>query len=252
MLDLLRDVAAEVITPRFRALTDDQVTEKNPGDLVTIADHESEQLITAALLAAHPGAVVLGEEAAASDPGLLQRFVTAEHGFTVDPVDGTKNFVHGSPDHAVMVAETRAGEVVRSWIWQPQHEAAYVAERGAGAWLNGEPLGLTTRPGAPYRTARRKWVGAELDGLGALALSWACCGVDYPRLVEGEARALVYNHSKPWDHLPGSLLLAEAGGHVGFLDGSPYDARIAGPGIIAAPDQDTYDAVVAAIPKLVE
>ncbi|WP_275693324.1 inositol monophosphatase family protein [Nocardioides sp. TF02-7] len=89
--------------PRFRSLQTDQVSEKNPGDLVTVADHESEQLLTEALTAAYPDAVVLGEEAHAEDPGLLDRFNTADHGFTVDPVDGTKNFVNGSPDHAVMI-----------------------------------------------------------------------------------------------------------------------------------------------------
>lgn len=247
MLDLLKDVAAEVITPRFRALADHHVTEKNPGDLVTIADHESEELITTALTAAYPGAVVLGEEAEANDPDLLARFAAADHGFTVDPVDGTKNFVHGSPDHAVMVAETRAGHVVRGWIWQPQHRAAYVAERGAGAWLNGEPLRVTANDGAPYLTARRAWVGRELPGLGVLGLSWACCGVDYPHLIAGRARALIYSRSKPWDHLPGSLLLTEAGGHLGFLDGSDFDMRKSGPGLVAAPDRTTYDAVVAAL-----
>ena len=86
---------------------------------------------------------MLGEEATSRDPGLLDRFRAADHAFTIDPVDGTKNFVRGSPDHAVMVAEIRGGETVRSWIWQPQHRVAYVAERGGGAWRDGQRL---TRP----------------------------------------------------------------------------------------------------------
>lgn len=250
MLELMQEVAEQVINPRFRDLAEDQVSEKNPGDLVTVADHESEVLITEALTAAYPGAVVLGEEAHAKDPGLLDRFNAAEHAFTVDPVDGTKNFVHGSPDHAVMIGEARSGEVVRGWIWQPQHGAAYVAERGAGAFRNGERLTMASPAGEgppPYRTARRSWVGRELPGLGVLELTWACCGVDYPHLVAGDARALVYNHSKPWDHLPGALLVREAGGHVGGLDGTPFAARGLGGGLVSAPDRATYDSVVAAL-----
>ena len=155
MLELMQDVAEQVINPRFRTLQDHQVSEKNPGDLVTVADHESEVLLTAALTAAYPDAVVLGEEAHANDPTLLDRYNEAEHAFTVDPVDGTKNFVNGSPDHAVMIGEVRAGEVVRGWIWQPQHEAAYVAERGAGAFLNGERLTMAGAVGRGRVRLRR-------------------------------------------------------------------------------------------------
>jgi fructose-1,6-bisphosphatase/inositol monophosphatase family enzyme len=247
VLRLMQDVAEQVINPRFRTLADHQVSEKNPGDLVTVADHESEVLLTKALSEAYPDAVVLGEEAYAHDPTLLDRYNVAAHAFAVDPVDGTKNFVNGSPDHAVMIGELRFGEVVRGWIWQPQHEAAYVAERGAGAYLNGERLTMTAAGEAPYRTARRAWVGRELPGLGVLELTWACCGVDYPHLIAGDARALVYNHSKPWDHLPGSLLVQESGGWIGGNDGRPFDPQGSGGGLVSAPDRATYDAVVAAL-----
>ncbi|HJQ05649.1 MAG TPA: inositol monophosphatase [Nocardioides sp.] len=247
VLALLQDVAAKVITPRFRALADAEVSEKNPGDLVTIADHESEALITESLQAAYPDALILGEEAMAADPTLIERFAAAEHAFTVDPVDGTKNFVHGSPDHAVMVGEVLRGEIVRGWIWQPQHEAAYVAERGAGATLNGEPLRVADPGDAPYRTARRHWVGRDLPGLGTLELTWACCGVDYPRLIAGEAHVLLYSRSMPWDHLPGALILTEAGGTIGTHDGSPLNPQGLEGGLVAAPDRATYDAVVTSL-----
>ena len=126
-----------------------------------------------------------------------------------------------------MVAELRGGEVVRSWIWQPQHGTAYVAERGLGAWRNGERL---VRPpvGDALRgvTSRRRWIGRALDGCAPLELTWVCCGVDYPKLVEGEADYLLYSGTKPWDHAPGSLLLAEAGAFLGTFDG----AAATGPG----------------------
>ncbi|WP_148615959.1 inositol monophosphatase family protein [Nocardioides rubriscoriae] len=205
VLALLQEVAAEVVDPRFRSLRRGEVTSKRrPGDLVTVADREAEVLITAALRGSHPDAVVLGEEAVAADPSLLRGWAHAPHVFTVDPVDGTRNFVQGSPDHAVMVAELRDGVVVRSWIWQPQHRTAYVAERGAGAWRDGVRLD-TTRTAHPSRSR-----------------TGSCCGVDYPRLATGEAGWGVWFKTKPWDHAPGSLLLTEAGGRVGGPGRSPY------------------------------
>ena len=138
VLELMQSVAAEVITPRFRSLTDDEISEKRPGDLVTVADREAEVLLTQALLDAYPDAVVLGEEKYAEVPALMEQFLAASHGFTVDPVDGTKNFVNGSKDHAVMIAEVVDGVTERGWIWQPEHRVAWVAERGAGVRRDGE------------------------------------------------------------------------------------------------------------------
>jgi fructose-1,6-bisphosphatase/inositol monophosphatase family enzyme len=260
VLTMLQEVAEQVINPRFRSLDAAEVHEKNPGDLVTAADHEAEVLITAALLEAYPDSIVLGEEAYAHDKSLLARFSAAEHAFTVDPVDGTKNFVHGSKDHAVMVAEIHHGEVTRSWIWHPQHQTSYVAELGAGAFRTtsgGTPERLTRAAASPVPsewrtvTSRRSWVGHQLDGLRPLELTWVCCGVDYPRLVEAQADAVLYGHANAWDHAPGALLLSESGGHHGTIDGHGYDPRAhERPGLIAAADRATYDALVVAARRL--
>ena len=205
VLAMVQDVVARLVTPRFGHLDDGDVASKRrPGDLVTVADREAEVELTRVLRARQPGVLVVGEEAVSADPRLADALPHAEHAFTVDPVDGTRHFVAGSPDHATMLAELRHGEVVRSWIWQPQHQRAYVAERGSGAWLDGVRLGGAAGSIAG-RTAGsgsgRGWTGT-------------CCGVDYPRLATGEAGWAAYLKQKPWDHLPGGLLLTEAGGTV--------------------------------------
>ena len=252
VLDLVKEVAEKVVTPRFRELSREQVDEKGPGDLVTVADRESERLLTRFLQDAYPDALVLGEEAYAAHPELMDRFHAADHAFTVDPVDGTKNFVKGSPDHAVMVAEVQGGESVRAWIWQPQHERAYVAERGAGAWCNGERM-TRAAPVGDLRgvTSRWRWLGRSLGDLEPLKLSWVCCGVDYPHLIEGDTDFVLYGRrANPWDHAPGSLLLTEAGGYAGTHDGRRYrpgdllevDGRPAG--LLAAADRATYERVL--------
>lgn len=230
VLRLLVEVSEEAINPRFRALSDAEVAEKNPGDLVTVADREAEVLITERLRSAYPGAVILGEEAYSADASLMDAFRAADHAFTVDPVDGTKNFVRGSPDHAVMVSEIRGGEIVRGWIWQPQHGLGYVAEKGAGAYRNGERLRRTPPPEEPGRwrgvTSRRDWIGRTLGEIPPLELTWISCGIDYPHLVEGDADFLLYSGAHPWDHAPGGLLLAEAGGELAQAAGGDYRAQV--------------------------
>ena len=241
VLTLLRETAEEVIDPRFRALEDHDISSKtHPGDLVTVADREAEVIITAALRAAYPGALILGEEAYAEDAGLLEAFRRAGHAFTVDPVDGTRNFVHGSPDHAVMASEVRDGRVVRAWIWQPQHRTAWVAELGSGLWRDGERVLRAAPPERPedwdVRTSTRRLVGTTLGPMGPMALTWASCGIDYPKLATGECDALVYRGTMPWDHVPGSLLVAEAGGVVGTAAGEVYGPRSRPQGIVGAAD----------------
>ena len=227
VLTVLQEAADEFINPRFAALASHEVMEKNPGDLVTVADREAEVAITARLQAAYPDALIIGEEAVAADPKLTESLCQAEHWFTVDPVDGTKNFVHASPNHGVMVAEMMRGDVVRSWMWQPQLGVAYVAEKGAGAFRNGEKIaGRTVGEIAQGVTSRMSRVGESLDGLPPLKLSWVCCAVDYPQIALGGADYIIYVTTKPWDHAPGSLFITETGGVCGYADGSVYDPRV--------------------------
>jgi len=226
VLNLLQEVAEALIEPRFRALADGEVMEKKPGDLVTVADREAEVEITKALMAAYPDALMVGEEAISADWSRLDAVADADHWFTIDPVDGTRNFVHGSADYAVMVAEVRGREVVRGWIWQPEHKLGYVAERGAGAWCGERQLQVAERDDADPRgrTSRRSLIGTSVGGLSPLKLTWVSCGIDYPKLAENACDYLLYNGALPWDHAAGSLLVAEAGGVTTYDDGAPYDA----------------------------
>ncbi|MDF8264629.1 inositol monophosphatase family protein [Luteipulveratus flavus] len=246
VLAVLQEVAAEVITPRFRALAENEVMEKNPGDLVTVADHESEEIITRRLQDAYPDALILGEEAASAHPQLFDQLTSTDHWFTVDPVDGTKNFVHGSPDHAVMVSEVKGREIVRGWIWQPAHQRAYVAERGAGAYADGERMPQLTPPEPSALrgvTSIRSRVGTSLGALSPLDLSWVCCGVDYPKLATGATDYIVYGRTKPWDHLPGTLMVREIGGYVAHSDGSPYHPADLHGALLVAASQEAYETV---------
>lgn len=73
-----------------------------------------------------------------------------------------------------------------------------------------------------------------------MRLSWVCCGVDYPHLLDGDCDYIIYTRSNAWDHLPGTLMVAEAGGAFGQADGSPYTRRSDVRGLVVAADPQTY------------
>ena len=225
--DLIRDVCARTILPRFRALARHEVEQKRPGDLVTVADREAEAELTEAFRAATPHALVVGEEASFLDPRLAEGLPTAEHAWVIDPVDGTRNFAAGSTDFGVMVAEVRGGVATRGWIWQPLHEALYVAERGAGGVCNGVPLSPLDPTPTPWRVAVWPRLARErAEGL-LLRPTRGSCAIDYPALARGELDGLAYRSIHPWDHLAGTLLVTELGG-AARVDGRPYAPGVTG------------------------
>jgi len=251
VLELMTEVAKRYVRPRFRSLASHEIMEKSPGDLVTVADREAEVAITAALQADDPGVLVVGEEAVAADPGLLTQLAQADHAWVVDPIDGTRNFVRGSVDYAVMVAEIGGGEVQRGWILQPEHGVAYSARRGHGLWSSGRPVCGVLAPGdGPWRgrAARLAQRGhTETFDIGASA--W-CCGVDYPDLAMGRTDFLIYTRSMPWDHAPGSLFVTERGGVVRGSDGGDYCPVEARGGILAAAHPRIWDTVADGLARL--
>lgn len=252
VLDLMKQTAIDVITPRFRALAEGEVfTKDHPGDLVTVADREAEEVITAALRGAYPDAMILGEEAAAADPTLMAAFADADHAFTIDPIDGTYNFVQGVPDHAVMIAELRRGEVVRSWIWQPEHQLAFVAEKGAGSYRNGERLTALTPSDdvADWRgiSSQPQIRDGRFGDLAPIGKTWYCAGVDYSHIAAGDVDFIVFSHAKPWDHAPGQLLIGEVGGTIVRADGSLYQPAVPKPWLIGAAGPAVADGVRAAL-----
>lgn len=242
MFDLLKSVAHEVILPRFRSLKDDEVHEKNPGDLVTDADREAEVLITKALNSRYPDALVVGEEATAEAPQLVHDVESADHVFTVDPIDGTKNFVHGRPDYGVMVAEIVRGEATRSWIWQPTHGTSWYAHHEEGVFVDGvrvaapslnEPLVCASSDprdegyDAPFTVRSTKWA----------------CAMDYPMLASGEVDALLYRCARPWDHVPGLVMAGALGGESRYLDGQPYLGGVSSDCLLVTARQGVFEQI---------
>ena len=238
---LLAEIAAEEVMPYFERLGRDDIREKKPGDLVTIADVATERRLTPLLRDLLPGSLVVGEEAVAADPGVLGALAGDTPVWLLDPIDGTANFATGKPIFAVMAALVCGGETVMGWIHDPVLQRTASAVRGEGAWRDGERLHVAPATGSRRLGNRRlmRRLGERGDLLDE-AFEYRCAGYEYTLLASGGAQCALYNRLHPWDHAPGHLLHREAGGYSARLDGTPYLPRDATPGLLLAPDEASW------------
>ncbi len=242
------------IIPRFKKLaTDDIDTKSGPNDLVTIADRETEEALDRALTKMFPGSIVIGEEGISSGLKKVETLQEKDNVIWVaDPVDGTYNFVHGNPEFAVMLACVVNGETRFGWIYDVPGNRMLFAEKGAGAFIDGarlktaasKPLAETKGfTGSRYfpkhlRPLIKSFV-KEFDALHTLS----CAGHEYIRVASGLYDFSIYNRTRPWDHLAGTLAVSEAGGCVAKWDGSPYTPQDDGGGLVVAANEELLAAL---------
>ncbi|MGE3855430.1 MAG: inositol monophosphatase family protein [Dehalococcoidia bacterium] len=199
-------------------------TKTSPVDVVTEVDRASEALIVARILEARPDDGFLGEEGADRPSRSGVRWV-------IDPIDGTVNYLYRRPDFAVCIAAEVEDEVVAGVVFNPFLDELFAAARGHGASLNGQPVHVSSEArlahalcgtGFGYEEAERRVQGAVVArlvaevrdirraGSAALDLCAVACGrldVYYERGV------------RPWDVAAAGLIVREAGGHAGTLQG---------------------------------
>lgn len=261
---IIREVAAEEIMPRFRKLADHEISQKqNPGDLVTIADVESERRLSERLTRLAPDTVVVGEEGADADPSLLLALNGDRPAWVVDPVDGTANFAKGKACFAVIVGYCRGGKTMAGWILDPISDYLAWAVAGQGAWLNG-PKGTRKLEVAPpqdvfhmtgslgYRLASqiRKKRQTGLEPVPGHIIRYGCTGREYMDLARGLLDFAQYTRLKPWDHAAGILIHAEAGGYSRMTDtGLPYrpEPRVQRNTVLVARDKACWTNLLTAL-----
>ncbi len=209
---------------------------KGTVDLVTDADQASESLIAGRIRAAFPGHRLIGEEGARGcGPGDDTPSDTSHFGWLIDPLDGTTNYAHGYPHFAVSIGLERDGRMMLGVVYDPMRDELFLAERGAGATLNGKPIAVSAQDqllrsllstGFPYDLNQR----AESDALW-LALNGACQGVrrdgsaalNLCYVACGRVDAFWERPLQPWDIAAGSLVIEEAGGSVTDYRGGDWD-----------------------------
>jgi fructose-1,6-bisphosphatase/inositol monophosphatase family enzyme len=256
LANLLAEVAAEEIMPRFRNLGDGAVQQKtSAADLVTEADVGAERAITHALTQRFSGAVVIGEEAVAERPELLDGWSKTDRlGFVIDPIDGTFNFASGVASFGVMLAVVKDGETIAGIIHDPVGRDWLMAELGSGSRLrradrSERSLKTTRAPELGGMIGSAAWQGmqeperslvARNQALGMGSVDYRCAAQEYRLLAEGHIHYTYYHKLMPWDHLAGALIQTEAGGHVRRLDGSVYRAEHLDGGLLSTSDEESW------------
>lgn len=203
-----------------------KVSQKRPNDYVTEIDQLVERDIIAIIRKAHPSHSILGEETGETAGGDIL--------WIIDPIDGTRNFIHGFPHFAVSIAVSVKGVVQHGVIYDPVRQELFTASRGKGAQLNDHRIRVSKHSnleecllgtGFPYRhsEAHQKAYVNTLQTLipqcGDIRRAGAAT-LDLAYVASGRLDGFWELKLKPWDIAAGSLLIKEAGGLVCDVDGS--------------------------------
>lgn len=230
MIAAAKKAGEGLIVDRARIATLDVRSKAGPADMFSEADLRAEETVLNALRAFQPDYGFLGEE------GGVQAGRDPAHLWIVDPLDGTTNFLTGSPLFAVNIALARDGHVIAGVTYAPMLDELFWAEEGQGAWLNDAPIRVASRAtlgeavvgvGIPFATKPRhdqflaemtrlttRVTGIRRLGAGAIDMAWVACG-RFDAYWEQSVSA--------WDMAAGTVIVREAGGLVTNTLGEPLD-----------------------------
>ncbi|MFO7834352.1 MAG: inositol monophosphatase [Halohasta sp.] len=196
--------------------------EYDSRDVKAVADREAQQRVRSVIESHYPDHAFDGEESDST---------TTDHDYrwVVDPLDGTNNFASGLPKFAAAAAACRDGEPVAAAIYEPLVDELYLAERGGGTTLNGDPLRATDGSSLPLAHGTVTLVigldaatdPTQADRIAALeaalrdcckrvVTTWAPC-VDWGLLARGSIEGLVAFRPGVYEQAPGSLVATESG-----------------------------------------
>jgi len=160
------------------------------------------------------------------------------------------NFTEGKRPFAIMIGLVADAEPQAGWILDPVSNRICHAARGHGAFVDGEriharpsgnplPLGAI----APYflPADRKAAIEARAAGKIEIVAIPRCAGEQYPRLALGQNDIALFEKDNPWDHVPGALILEEAGGRLARPNGAPYRVDRPGKGLIGAATPQLWD-----------
>jgi len=213
-------IGGAVLSKEFGKLQKSQINLKGRGDYVTDVDRRSEQAIIQKIRAHFPDHIIHAEESGKENRRSPYRWL-------IDPLDGTANYIQKIPVYAISIALIEDNEIITGVVFDPNRDEMFWAERGKGAFLNGQRIHVSNKEkmdysmlasGFPWRS--KEYLDPYLDCFKELFL--AAAGI---RRMGSAAMDLAYTACGrfdgfwemklgPWDIAAGILLVEEAGGVV--------------------------------------
>ena len=210
------------------------IDKKGAIDLVTQVDLEVERMARAVIAGRFPEHTVLAEEL----PDENVASGASSYRWVFDPIDGTVNYAHGLPFFCASLALEYDGRAVIGVVYEPIRAELFVAERGAGARLNGVPLAVSSTgamldamlcTGFPYDVHETvdEVVGlfGAFVGRARAVRRLGSAALDLCYVAAGRLDGFWEQRLNPWDMSAGGLIVEEAGGRVTNMEGGVFDAH---------------------------
>ena len=232
MIEFIKKIAVEagkISLAEFSLLRDENIDFKNDKDIVTVADRKVEEHIISRIREKYPDHGIFAEESGKSSTGSRFRWV-------IDPIDGTTSFVHGQPYYSVSIALQEAGRTICAVVNAPRLGELFWAEKGRGAFCNGEKMSVTRRDrlinsvlSTGFACLRANLPENNLPYFCKIAprlrgiRRYGSAAIDLAYVASGRLEGFWEFELKPYDIAAGVLLVEEAGGHVcDFKGGKNY------------------------------
>ncbi|MGG1663802.1 inositol monophosphatase family protein [Brevibacillus sp. NRS-1366] len=219
-----------------RGKHNDVMTKASQMDLVTDMDKATERYIVSLIREWYPEDLILSEEDAFENSWQVDSLLKEEqYCWVIDPIDGTTNFIHGIPYFTVSIGIVKNGKTLVGAVYEPSGKEMFTSIRGRGAFLNGEPIHVSSRstvgesllhvsyssvywrPESELRNEMAAFFGKcrniKHAGASSLDLCYLACG-----RIDG----FWHLNPAPWDIAAAILILEEAGGKLTSISGEAF------------------------------
>jgi len=220
-LDIARRAAAagaKIAMDKRTSLEHLVVEAKEITDYVTDVDRAAQAAIIAMIREAYPDHRILAEEDGAEGLG----DPSSSFLWIIDPLDGTKPYVHGKDEFACIIALEKAGKTILGVMEVPAKKDSFWGMRGGGAFLNGKAITdlratrdlddaiLCTNTGGHTR-GTHKVITVPYPRCASLQ-NYGCAAVEMAEILKGRNDGVFFEGVHLWDVAPACLLIEEAGG----------------------------------------